>query len=336
MEDLSRVYRRFRGWVAVLGAVAVLAVAALAAAQTGGECYVGLVVGPGERCTYTGTSHDFWVDNSGRGHFIFFSAGTGIDVRGSNINGVVYDFKASKQADGTWLIEAAGGATAPATTTTTTAPSTTTTTTTTTTAPSTTPTTVPSARFSDVMVGHPVEAIEWAASQGITFGCDSDKFCPDEPLRRSHARVFIERFYDRVLGAGGDDRFTNSRFTRADMMALLHSMAVPTTTPTTVPSARFSDVMVGHPVGAIEWAAAQGITLGCDSDKFCPDEPLRRSHARVFIERFYDRVLGAGGDDRFTNPDFTRADMVALLHAMVSSATTKNPARCDPSHQQQR
>lgn len=49
-------------------------------------------------------------------------------------------------------------------------------------------------RFTDVTDNHPVDAIEWAADQGITLGCDTDKFCPDQPLKRKHARVFIERF----------------------------------------------------------------------------------------------------------------------------------------------
>ncbi len=312
MECLLRTRVRFAQWAvtAISGVVAVLAVAAIAAAQSGGDCYAGRVVGPGERCTYPGTSEDFWVDDSGRGRFIFSTAGTGISLRNTTINGVVYNFAASKQADGTWLIEAAGTTTA--TTPTTTNP--------TTTSPTTTMRAV-SARFVDVMEGHPVEAIEWAAAQGITLGCEADKFCPDEPLQRRHARVFVERFYDQVLGAGGDDRFTNSGFTRARMMALLHSMAAPTTE--TAVSARFVDVVEGHPVEAIEWAAAQGITLGCEADMFCPDEPLQRRHARVFVERFYDEVLGAGGDDRFTNSGFTRARMMALLHTMVGSATSE-------------
>ena len=179
-------------------------------------------------------------------------------------------------------------------------------------------------RFKDVTDDHPVDAIEWAADVGITLGCDTDKFCPDQSLKRKHARVFIERFYDQVLGADGDDQFTNPDFTRADMMALLHSMSAPTgTTTTTVPStgavaahSRFKDVTDDHPVDAIEWAADVGITLGCDTDKFCPDQSLKRKHARVFIERFYDQVLGADGDDQFTNPDFTRADMMVLLKAI--------------------
>jgi len=43
-------------------------------------------------------------------------------------------------------------------------------------------------------------------------------------------------------------------------------------------------------------------------------------------ERFYDQILGAEGDDQFSNPDFTRADMMALLHSIAtvepSSTTT--------------
>ena len=91
---------------------------------------------------------------------------------------------------------------------------------------------------------------------------------------------------------------------------------------------RFTDVTDDHPVDAIEWAADQEITLGCDTDKFCPDEPLKRKHARVFIERFYDQVLGAEGDDQFTNPDFTRADMMALLHSMVGELRSLLRPRC--------
>ena len=48
------------------------------------------------------------MDESSRGHFIFFTSETGINARGTNINGVTYNFAASKQSDGAWLIEAAG------------------------------------------------------------------------------------------------------------------------------------------------------------------------------------------------------------------------------------
>ena len=73
-----------------------------------GVCHVGLIVMPGESCTYPGTSTEFSVDSSGSGSFLFVTAGTGINLRNTTINGVTYTFEASKQGDGTWVIEAAG------------------------------------------------------------------------------------------------------------------------------------------------------------------------------------------------------------------------------------
>ena len=93
---------------------------------------------------------------------------------------------------------------------------------------------------------------------------------------------------------------------------------------------RFTDVTDDHPVDAIEWAADLGITQGCDTDKFCPDQPLKRRHARVFLERFYDQVLGASGDDEFSNPDFTRADMMDVLHRMIAPAPRATTTTVSP------
>ena len=67
-----------------------------------------MVIAVGERCTYPGTTQEFWVDSSGRGRFIFYNARTGIYARNTTINGVTYNFVATKQPNGTWLIEAAG------------------------------------------------------------------------------------------------------------------------------------------------------------------------------------------------------------------------------------
>ena len=76
--------------------------------STGGDCQVNLVVSPGESCVYPGTSAEFSVDAAGSGHFLFFTSGTSISLQDATVNGVRYDFAASKQADGTWLITAVG------------------------------------------------------------------------------------------------------------------------------------------------------------------------------------------------------------------------------------
>ncbi len=107
----------------------------LPTAPADGICRVGLTVRSGEICTYPGTSEDFSVASSGRGRFLFFTAGTGIEARNTTVNGVTYNFKASKQSDGSWIIEAVGGDTP--------APSTATATPATPSAPTATPTATP-------------------------------------------------------------------------------------------------------------------------------------------------------------------------------------------------
>ena len=78
------------------------------AAPAAGTCRVGLVVRPGESCTYPGTTEEFRVDSSGRGRFLVFTAGTAIVLRNTNVNGVIYTFVARKQDSGNWLVEEVG------------------------------------------------------------------------------------------------------------------------------------------------------------------------------------------------------------------------------------
>ena len=72
------------------------------------DCYVGLLVNPGESCTYPGTSTEFSVDSSGFGRFLFFTAGTGITLINSNINGRLYTFVATNQGGRVWRIDRVG------------------------------------------------------------------------------------------------------------------------------------------------------------------------------------------------------------------------------------
>ena len=71
-----------------------------------GACRAGLVVNPGESCAYNG--FDFTVSSSGRGSIAFFSAGTAIDARGSTINGVRWNFYATKNSgSNSWTVHVA-------------------------------------------------------------------------------------------------------------------------------------------------------------------------------------------------------------------------------------
>ena len=73
---------------------------------------------------------------------------------------------------------------------------------------------------------------------------------------------------------------------------------------------RFHDVPVDHPqADAIAWAADVGLTVGYGDGTFRPDQALRRDHAVIFMQRFYDNILESDETD-----GFTRGDMVTLLH----------------------
>ncbi|MDE2668242.1 MAG: ankyrin repeat domain-containing protein [Chloroflexota bacterium] len=75
---------------------------------TAGECTVNLVVSAGESCTYPNTSTEFSVDGSGNGTFLILTSGTSISLLESTVNGVLYNFEANNQGDGSWIITTVG------------------------------------------------------------------------------------------------------------------------------------------------------------------------------------------------------------------------------------
>ena len=76
------------------------------------DCYPGLLVGIGASCTYPGTADEFTVNVRGRGRFLDSLAGIRIRLDNETIGGRVYDFEASHQGDGVWLIDRVAGMTA--------------------------------------------------------------------------------------------------------------------------------------------------------------------------------------------------------------------------------
>ena len=68
-------------------------------------CNVGDILSPGESCIDPGSGSTFSVLADGRGQILFITSGGNITLR-AVLNGVQYNFVASKQADGSWKIEA--------------------------------------------------------------------------------------------------------------------------------------------------------------------------------------------------------------------------------------
>ncbi len=76
-----------------------------------GECHPGLLVRPGESCTYPGTDDEFTVNERGRGSFLGRLRGIRIRINNETIDGRVYDFLATHQGDGVWRIDRVAGET---------------------------------------------------------------------------------------------------------------------------------------------------------------------------------------------------------------------------------
>ena len=85
------------------------------APATGTSCFVGLLLGSGESCTYPGTEDAFTVNVRGRGRFLDRLAGIRIRINNEMINGRVYDFWATHKGDGVWRIDRVAGSTEPPT-----------------------------------------------------------------------------------------------------------------------------------------------------------------------------------------------------------------------------
>lgn len=67
----------------------------------------------------------------------------------------------------------------------------------------------------------------------------------------------------------------------------------------------FTDVAADHPWRpAIEWAKAQGISNGCETDKFCPERTATRGEVAVFL---YRALANPGGGAAATVPNTPEA-----------------------------
>ncbi len=112
--------------------------------------------------------------------------------------------------------------------------------------------------FIDVPVSHPFfRYIQKMRELGITSGCSANEYCPEATVTRGQMAVFIIR-----------SLFGNS---------------IPTPL-----MASFSDVALTHPFFAfIERLREMGITTGCSSTEYCPENPITRGQMAVFIIRAF-------------------------------------------------
>jgi hypothetical protein len=162
---------------------------------------------------------------------------------------------------------------------------------------------------------------------GLTDGCGGTPraYCPDRTVTRAEMAVFLERgmngsafvpptgtglvftdvpgtywamnwieklYADGITGGcGGGNYCPNDVATRAQMAILLlrakyGSSYAP---PAVGADSGFADVPVTHWAAAwIKQLAADGITGGCSSGNYCPDNPVTRAEMAVFLVRTFN------------------------------------------------
>lgn len=116
--------------------------------------------------------------------------------------------------------------------------------------------------FTDVPATHPQFAyIQKLRELGITQGCTAVKFCPDDTVTRVQAAVFVIR---AKFGPLFGDNFS-------------------------FPSAAyFSDVAAADPrFPFVQKLRELGVTQGCASGRFCPEDPVTREQMAVFLVRAF-------------------------------------------------
>jgi len=174
-----------------------------------------------------------------------------------------------------------------------------------------TPTIDMSVTFADIATSPHAADIEWAAASGITLGCSETRYCPHDPVTRGQMAAFLVRAlnlpagtapftdiagsgFDAEIGALATRRITtgyedgtfrpNDPVTRGQMAAfLVRALGLMQHRST------FSDT-AGHPFAFdIGGLATAGITNGCDTNRYCPDEAVTRAQMATFLRRALDR-----------------------------------------------
>lgn len=172
-----------------------------------------------------------------------------------------------------------------------------------------------SGTFRDISNSVFADDIEWLADKGITTGCNSagDRFCPEDSVTRGQMAAFLVRalnlskslnnpFVDdngstfeddaEKLAAAGitsgcnppkNDRFCPDRVvTRGQMAAFLVRAMNYSTSGKPDAFSDDNDSVFERDINAL---ASKGITSGCSSTKFCPNEPVNRGQLAAFLRR---------------------------------------------------
>jgi hypothetical protein len=181
--------------------------------------------------------------------------------------------------------------------------------------------------FGDVAASHLFyKSIETILHNGITGGCGTGIYCPDQAVTRAQMAVFllkskdgssyvpplptgtdfidvpsgafaagwIEELASRGItgGCGGGKYCPESSVTRASMAVLLLRTRNGSSYVPPPATGMFSDVPASDPFAKwIEQLAREGVTGGCGSGKFCPNTSVTRGQMAVFLSKTFQLGL---------------------------------------------
>ena len=116
--------------------------------------------------------------------------------------------------------------------------------------------------FTDVATSYWAAAwIKQLAADGITAGCGGGNYCPEDPVTRAQMALFLLR----------------ARYGAAY------------TPPAVGSSTGFNDISTSYWAAAwIKQLAAEGITTGCGSGNYCPEDPVTRAQMAIFLVRTFN------------------------------------------------
>jgi uncharacterized protein YkwD len=166
--------------------------------------------------------------------------------------------------------------------------------------------------FTDIADSKFRDDIVWLVEQGITTGCADDRFCPNRLVYRDQMATFLTRamglpsasrdWFTDDAGNVHQDRINrladasvtrgceqkrycpSTEVTRGQMASFLsRALSLPATS-----RDYFRDDDWSAHEDAINRMAAAGITLGCDTNRFCPRATVKREQMAAFLHRAYD------------------------------------------------
>jgi hypothetical protein len=123
---------------------------------------------------------------------------------------------------------------------------------------------LPPPHFTDVS-GAAVTQSNYLFAQGITTGCGATTFCPNDSLDRSSAAVFIIRAIFSSKNGAGSANADNFTYTMKPY---------------------FTDVPATH--SSFKWIQKMkdlGITSGCNTTLYCPDDKVQNFEIAIFSAR---------------------------------------------------